>query len=232
MNTMPLLVLLADLTNSLAPEVPASSAGNASGFFGRFGLMLLPLLALGGFMLAILIERALLYHREQINAAEFLAGVRNVLKRDNVVEALAICEATPGPVARLVKAAIVARDGGKVRVQEVIDEVGLIEVPRLESRLNVLATLAQIGPYVGLFGTLLGFIGVFNDLQAHGSFSAPAQLFRHLWQSLYTALGGLGIAIVSYTGYNLLVGRVNQIVLDMEKASAEVLRLLSEGNRS
>lgn len=232
MDIMPLLVLLADLTNSLAPEVTAHTAATASGFFGRFGLMLLPLLALGGFMLAILIERALLYHREQINAAEFLAGVRNVLKRDNVVEALAICEATPGPVARLVKAAIVARDGGRVRVQEVIDEVGLIEVPRLESRLNVLATLAQIGPYVGLFGTLLGFVGVFNDLEAHGSFSAPAQLFHHLWQSLYTALGGLGIAIVSYTGYNLLVGRVNQIVLDMEKASAEVLRLLSDGNRS
>ncbi len=232
MKFMPLLVLLADLTNSLAPEVTAHPAGSAPGFFGRFGLMLLPLLALGGFMLAILIERALLYHREQINAAEFLAGVRNVLKRDNVVEALAICDATPGPVARLVKAAIVARDGGRGRVQEVIDEVGLIEVPRLESRLNVLATLAQIGPYVGLFGTLLGFVGVFNDLQAHGSFSAPAQLFHHLWQSLYTALGGLGIAIVSYTGYNLLVGRVNQIVLDMEKASAEVLRLLSDGNRS
>lgn len=228
---MPLLVLLTDLTNSLAPET-AGHAAAAPGFFGRFGLMLLPLLALGGFMLAIIIERAVLYHREQINAAEFLAGVRNVLKRDNVVEALAICDATPGPVARLVKAAIVARDGGRARVQEVIDEVGLVEVPRLESRLNVLATLAQIGPYVGLFGTLLGFIGVFNDLQAHGSFSAPAELFRHLWQSLYTALGGLGIAIVSYAGYNLLVGRVNQIVLDMERASAEVLRLLTEGKAS
>jgi len=226
---MPLLVLLAEFTNSLASETARSLAGATPGFLSRFGLMLLPLLILGGFMLAVIIERALLYHREQINAAEFLAGVRNVLKRDNVVEALAICDATPGPVARLVKAAIVARESGRARVQEVIDEVGLVEVPRLESRLNVLATLAQIGPYIGLFGTLLGFIGVFNDLQLYGSFSAPAELFRHLWQSLYAALGGLGIAIVSYAGYNLLVGRVNQIVLDMERASAEVLRLLAEG---
>ena len=116
-------------------------------------------------------------------------------------------------------------------LQEVIDEVGLIEVPRLEARLNVLATLAQIGPYVGLFGTLLGFVGVFGELQAHGSFSAPAQLFRHLGQSLYSALGGLGIAIISYTAYNVLVGRVNQIVLDLEKASGEILRLLTEPNR-
>jgi len=232
MSRMPLLVLLADLTNALPPQAAAATSTGAPGFWGRFGLMLLPLLALGGFMLAVIIERVLLYHREQINAAEFLAGVRNVLKRDNVVEALAICDATPGPVSRLVRAAIVARDGGRARIQEVMDEVGQLEVPRLESRLNVLATFAQIGPYIGLFGTLLGFIGVFNDLQAHGSFSAPAELFRHLWQSLYTALGGLGIAIVSYTAYNLLVGRVNQIVLDMEKASAEILRLLAEGSRS
>ena len=228
---MALLVLLADLTNSAPTEAAAAPSG-AGGFWARFGLMLLPLLALGGTMITVIIERVLLYHREQINASEFLAGVRNVLKRDNVVEALAICEATPGPVARLVRTAIVARDGGRGRIQEVIAEVGMVEVPRLEARLNTLATLAQIGPYVGLFGTLLGFVGVFNDLQTHGSFSAPAQLFRHLWQSLYTALGGLGIAIVSYAAYNLLVGRVNQIVLDMEKASAEIVRLLTDTPRS
>ncbi len=227
---MPLLALLADATNSLSVGPTAGSA-STQGFIARFGLMLLPLIVLGGFMVVLIIERTLLYHREQINAAEFLAGVRNVLKRDNVLEALAICDATPGPVARLVKSVIVARDGGRARLQEVIDEVGLIEVPRLEARLNVLATLAQIGPYVGLFGTLLGFVGVFGELQAHGSFSAPAQLFRHLGQSLYSALGGLGIAIISYTAYNVLVGRVNQIVLDLEKASGEILRLLTEPNR-
>ena len=227
---MPLLALLTDATNSLAVD-PTVGPASTQGFVARFGLMLLPLLVLGGFMLAVIIERALLYHREQINAAEFLAGVRNVLKRDNVLEALAICDATPGPVARLVRSVIMARDGSRARLQEVIDEVGLIEVPRLEARLNVLATLAQIGPYVGLFGTLLGFVGVFGELQAHGSFSAPAQLFRHLGQSLYSALGGLGIAIVSYTAYNVLVGRVNQIVLDLEKASGEILRLLTENNR-
>ena len=224
------LGLLAEITNALVSDPAAAPA--APGFFARFGLMLPPLLGLGGFMLAVIIERALLYHRERINAAEFLGGVRNVIKRDNLVEALAICDATPGPVARLVRAAIVARDGGRPRLLEVINEVGLIEVPKLEARLNVLATLAQIGPYVGLFGTLLGFAGVFQELQAQGGFSAPAQLFRHLWQSLYSSLGGIGIAIVSYAAYNLLVGRVNQIVLDMEKASAEVVRMLTETPRT
>src|SRR3989442_11293107 len=75
------------------------------------------------------IERVLHYHRAQINSMEFLNGVRNVLKRDNVVEALAICEATAGPVARLVKVAILNLDKGRDRVRETLEESGPIEVP-------------------------------------------------------------------------------------------------------
>lgn len=216
--------LLAEATNVLESAPPVAEPG----FLARFGVMLVPLLVVSGAMIAVAVDRYLVYHREQINAAEFLAGVRNVLRRDNVVEAISICDATPGPVSRLVKAAILARDGGRERVEEAIEEVGLVEVPRLEARLNVLATIGQIAPLVGLLGTLFGFIGVFHDLQAGGGFAAPAHLFRHVWQSLYSASGGLGIAIVSHASYNFLVGRVNAIVLDMEKASAEALRLVVE----
>ena len=217
-------LLFADGTNVLS-AVPQISA---PGFLSRFGVMLLPLMAVSGTMIAVAIDRYLVFHREQINSVEFLAGVRNVLRRDNVVEAISICDATPGPVSRLVKAAILAREGGRERVEEAIEEVGLVEVPRLESRLNVLATIGQIAPLIGLLGTLFGFIGVFQDLQAGGGFAAPAHLFHHLWQSLYSAAGGLAIAILSHTAYNFLVGRVNAIVLDMEKASAEALRLVAE----
>jgi biopolymer transport protein ExbB len=218
--------LLAEATNVLTLEAAESSPG----FLSRFGVMLVPLLAVSGTLIAVALDRYLIYHREQINAVEFLAGVRNVLRRDNVVEAISICDATPGPVSRLVKAAILARDGGRDRVEEAIEEVGLVEVPRLEARLNVLATIGQIAPLLGLLGTLFGFIGVFSELQAGGGFSAPAHLFRHLWQSLYSAAGGLAIAILAHTAYNFLVGRVNAIVLDMEKASAEALRLVTDPN--
>jgi len=218
------VALLGELTNSLASGVTSVSPG----ILARFGVMLLPLLAVSGSMVVVILDRYLVYHRERINVAEFLTGVRNVLKRDNVVEALSICDATPGPVARLMKAAILARDGGRERVEEAIDEVGLVEVPRLEARLGVLATIGQIAPLLGLLGTLFGFIGVFEDLQSSGGFAAPAQLFRHLWQALYSASGGIGIAIISQTAYNFLVGRVNSIALDMEKASAEAIRLVTE----
>src|SRR5881394_1501093 len=132
------------------------------------GLVMWLLLATSAVAIAIFIERVLHYHRAQINSSEFIAGVRTVLKRDNIVEALAICDATPGPVARLVKTAILNRDRGREGVREALEEAGLIEVPRLEEKLNVLATIAQIAPLLGLLGTILGFLEIFGVLQAAG----------------------------------------------------------------
>src|SRR5438477_6338704 len=134
-------------------------------------LMTWLLLALSAIVIVVFIERVLHFHRAQINSMEFLNGVRNVLKRDNVVEALSICEATPGPVARLVKTAILNRERGREGVRESLEEAGLIEVPPLEDKLNLLATIAQIAPLMGLLGTVLGFIRIFSQLQASGTFA-------------------------------------------------------------
>ena len=113
--------------------------------------------------LVVFVERALFCHRSQINSAEFLNGVRTVIKRGNVVEAISICDATPGPVARLVKAAILTRDLGRERVREAVEEAGLTEVPLLEEKLNLLATIAQIAPLLGLLGTVVGFTRCFPN---------------------------------------------------------------------
>src|SRR6476620_12351832 len=118
--------------------------------------------------LVVFIERFFHCHRAQINSSEFLNGVRNVLRRDNVVEAISICDATPGPVARLVKIAILNRENGRDGVREALEEAGLLEVPRLEDKLNLLATIAQIAPIMGLLGTVLGFMTVFSDIQVQG----------------------------------------------------------------
>src|SRR6185295_12915444 len=110
--------------------------------------------------IVVFIERFLHCHRAQINSTEFLNGVRTVLKKENVVEALSICDATPGPVARLVKTAILNRERGREGVREALEEV-----PRLEEKLNLLATIAQLAPLLGLLGTVLGFIETFYTLQ-------------------------------------------------------------------
>jgi biopolymer transport protein ExbB len=192
------------------------------------GIVMWLLLATSAVAISIFIERVLHYHRAQINSAEFIAGVRTVLKRDNVVEALSICDATPGPVARLVKTAILNRDRGREGVREALEEAGLIEVPRLEEKLNVLATIAQIAPLLGFLGTILGYIRMFSRLQQAGLYAHVGQLSEGIWEALICTAFGLAIAIPGYAGYNYLVSRVNSIVLDMEKVSAEILNLVSE----
>ncbi len=180
--------------------------------------------------IAVVIERLLHYHRAQINSTEFLIGVKNVLKRDNVVEALSICDATPGPVARLVKAAILARDRGREGVREALEEAGLMEVPRLEQKLNLLATIAQISPLMGLLGTVMGFIRIYSVMEDQGQYAHGGMLSAGIWQSLICTAAGLAVAIVAYAMYNYLVSRVNSIVLDMEKTSTEVLNLVTDPN--
>src|SRR5262245_62482032 len=104
-------------------------------FVANGGPVLWIILFASAVALIVFIERFLHCHRAQINSTEFLNGVRNVLKRENVIEAISICDATPGPVARLVKTAILNREYGRERMREALEEAGLAEVPRLEDKL-------------------------------------------------------------------------------------------------
>ncbi len=180
----------------------------------------------------VFIERFLYCHRAQINSTEFLNGVKTVLKRNNVVEALSICDATPGPVARLVKTAILNREYGRERVREALEEAGLTEVPRLEEKLNLLATVAQLAPLLGLLGTVLGFIRTFQGMKEAGLQAQIGDLSNGIWQALVCAAAGLAVAIPAHAGYNYLVSRVNAIVLDMERAATEIINTVTEGPKS
>src|SRR5437667_12526926 len=184
------------------------------------------LLIMSAVVIVVFIERLLHYHRAQINSTEFLNGVRNVLKRDNVVEALSICDATPGPVARLVKTAILNRDRGREGVRDALEEAGLLEVPRLEDKLNLLATIAQIAPLMGLLGTVLGFIKLFTALQTKATVPTMQDLSGGVWQALICTASGLAVAIPCYAAYNYLVSRVNGIVLDREREELGIRNML------
>jgi biopolymer transport protein ExbB len=198
-------------------------------FLLKGGLMMWPILLASAAAIAVFIERALHCHQAQINSTEFINGVRTVLRRDNVVEAVSICDATPGPVARLVKTAILNRDHGRERVREALEEAGLAEVPRLEEKLNLLATIAQLSPLLGLLGTVLGFIHIFGVLEQNGGLNADvALLSRGVWEALICTAAGLAVSIPAHAGYNYLVSRVNDIVLDMERAATEIVNIVCE----
>jgi biopolymer transport protein ExbB len=192
------------------------------------GPVLYVILLTSAVAIVVFIERFLHCHRAQINSTEFLNGVRTVLRRNNVVEALSICDATPGPVARLVKTAILNREHGRERVREALEESGLAEVPRLEEKLNLLATIAQLAPLLGLLGTVLGFIETFGKMQQAGPYAKIGDLSNGIWQALICAAAGLAVAIPAHAGYNYLVSRVNSIVLDMERAATEIVNIVTQ----
>jgi biopolymer transport protein ExbB len=191
------------------------------------GPMLWLIIIASSVAVVVFVERVLHFHRAQINSMEFLSGVRNVLKRDNVVEALSICEATPGPVARLVRVAILNRDRGRDGVRDALEEAGLTEVPPLEDKLNLLATIAQVAPLMGLLGTVMGFIQIFSKLEAARTLATSEMLAGGVWQALICTAAGLAVAIPCYAGYNYLVNRVNAIVLDMERAATEIVNIVT-----
>jgi len=196
-------------------------------FLNLGGWMLGLILLTSAVALVVFIERYLYCHRAQINSTEFLNGVRTVLKRDNVVEALSICDATAGPVARLVKTAILNRDHGRERVREALEEAGLTEVPRLEEKLNLLATIAQLAPLLGLLGTVLGFMKTFQRMKEAGLNAHVGDLSEGIGQALICAAAGLAVAIAAHAAYNYLVSRVNSIVLDMERAATEIVNIVT-----
>lgn len=191
------------------------------------GPMVWVLLLVSAFGVTAFLERLLYYHRAQINASEFMAGVRTVLKNDNVVEAIAICDATPGPVARMAKLGILNREQTHERLKELLDDHSRAEVPRLEKRLNMLGTIAQIAPLLGLLGTVLGFIQIFQGVWLKGNWVLANDLAGGIWQGLVCMALGLAIAIPCTIAFNYLVGRKDDIALDIEKSNAELLNILA-----
>ena len=180
--------------------------------------------------LFIIIERLLHLHRAQINVPEFLHGLTNVLKRNNVVEALAICDETPGPVAHVLRAAILRCDQDEASLRHAVEEASLSEVPRLEKNLKVLATIAHITPLLGLLGTVLGMIGLFQTMEEMGPLVATSDLANHIWRALLTTAAGLTVAIPTHSFYNFLVGKVSGLCLDMDKATTEMIYFLTHAN--
>ena len=195
-------------------------------FMSQGGPLMWLILALALVAVAVFLEKLFHFHRAQINEVDFVNGIRNSLKRGNMIEAIAVCDETPGPVAQVVKAGIVNHDRSRDEMREAMQDAGRTEVARLERRLVVLATIAQITPLIGFLGTVFGMIQMFKVIQ-EAQLPSPGQLAGGVWQALYTTAGGLVVAVPTYIAYNYLVSRVQNLVLDMEKAANEIAGFLS-----
>lgn len=191
------------------------------------GPILWVLLACGILAFGVFVERALYLHRARIKSDDFLKGIFNVLGRRNITEALAICEDTPGPVAYIVKTAILHRNDDRDTLREVIEDVGGGEISRMERRLVVVATVAQISPLLGLLGTVIGMVHSLVVLQSQTPLIHSADVLGSMMSALVTTGAGLMVAIPCYAAFNLLVVKIDRIVLDMERTSSEMVAFLS-----
>lgn len=177
--------------------------------------------------LVIFLERWFHIHRAKIKTDDFLNGIFNILSRHNVPEALTICKETPGPVAYLVRTAVTRCDQKPETIERAIDEAALTEIARLERHFDMLATIAHSAPVLGLLGTVIGMMQVFNAIQNKAPLVTAADLAGGLWAALISTASGLLVAFFAYIGYNLLVSKTATIILDMERAANEIMGFLS-----
>ncbi len=181
------------------------------------------ILACSVIALFIFLEKLFYLHRVQVNVGDLVRGLINVLKRGNIVEAVSLCDDTPGPAAHVLRSAILSYEQGDEDVSKSIEDAALDEIPRLEARMNILATIAYVAPLLGLLGTVFGMIEVFNQIKIEGAFVNAKTLAKGISMALYTTGGGLCVAIPCYVAYNYLVSRIEAITLDMEKAASEIM---------
>jgi biopolymer transport protein ExbB len=179
--------------------------------------------------LAVIIERIWHLKRARINTEDFMEGVSEILKRNKILDAIDMCNATPGPIAYILKAGILKHDRSKVEIKQAVEDAGLHEIPRLEKNLGILATIAHITPLLGLLGTVTGMVRAFQVIEQKAIALVPVNpgdLAGGIWESLITTVAGLSVAIPAYVAYNFLVSKVDGFVLEMEKSATDLINIL------
>lgn len=194
--------------------------------FAKGGPVMWVLVALGFIGVMLFVERVLYLHRGQIRAKAFIDGIKNILAKRRLIEALTVCEETPGPVASVVKAALLHADDSAELMRFHVQEAAIVELPALERRLHSIAAIGQVAPLVGILGTVLGFVSAFSAFEKGGSYISATALSAGMWHALLPAAGSLILAIPAHLGYHFLAGRVRAIVRDVEWGGNEIMKYL------
>jgi biopolymer transport protein ExbB len=193
------------------------------------GPIMWPIIGCSVIAFAILIERLYHLYRAEIDTEKFMQAILNSVKQNKIIEAISLCDRTPGPVASTIKAGLLKHDRDREEIKEAIEDASIYELPRLEKNLSALATIAHICPLLGLLGTVAGMIRCFQIIQQKATALhpvSPGDLAGGIWEALLTTAAGLVIAIPTFVAYNYLVSRVNNFVLEMETAATNLVNLL------
>ena len=194
-------------------------------FISQGGPVMYPLLFISLLGFVLFVERSLFLHKGQIGTQDFLSGIKNLVRKKRLVEALTLCEDTPGPMARIMKSALLNYGESRETIRSAIQSAAIVEIPTLERRIGTIVALARVAPLLGFLGTL---IAAFQALYLFESFNGDSGvLSRLLAEALITSASGLAISVMAMLAYHFLSGRVRALVHDFEWVGHDIHEFLS-----
>jgi biopolymer transport protein ExbB len=214
-----------------AAAIPAQTTETISIFdlFMGGGLyIMIPLLFLSVLAVYIFVERYLAIQKASKKDNNFMNNIKDFIHEGKVDAARALCKSTDLPTARMIEKGI-ARIGKPLNdISASIENVGKLEIYKLEKSLATLATVAGAAPMIGFLGTVIGMIVTFHEMKISGNGVEISQLSGGIMQAMVTTVAGLVVGILAYIGYNLLVAKVEKVVYKLEVTTIEFMDLLHE----
>lgn len=194
------------------------------------GWIMIVLALLLALAIYIAVERYLAL-RQAVKAEDddlFMNNIREYIHKGDVDGARALSKQTNSPLARMVDKGLSRLGRPLSDIQAAIENEGKLEVARLEKRVSLVATVASLGPMIGFLGTVTGMVTCFQDMAFAGNNIEINTLATGMYQAMVTTIGGLIVGIICYFLYNVLVTRINKVVLDIEVRATEFMDLLHE----
>ena len=216
-------------TDSLLVEEPVSQSINLWTMAQYGGWIMIILALLLAWAIYIFVERLLTIKSAMKEDKSFMDRIRDYIHDGKIGSALNLCQQTGTPSARMVEKGITRMGRPMQDVQVAIENVGNLEVSKLEKNLVIMATIAAGAPMLGFLGTVLGMVQTFFNManNASGVIEMTA-LSEGMYQAMVTTIGGLIVGILCIFAYNFLVSRIDRVVRTMESRTLEFLDLLNE----
>ncbi len=206
---------------------------NAWKLFLAGGPVMWPLAFSSIFALGIFIEKIWYFSAVNGQIQKLKQEIFKHLKAGKLKEAISLCDVNDSPLARIIKAGILKSGSSRAEMKEAMEDASYFEMPRLESRLSALATIANVAPLLGLLGTVAGITGSFHTIAARANSNNPmsqGELVGGIGEALVATLGGLLVAITAFIAYNYCLSRAKRMTLDMERIATEVVDFLSQSS--
>ncbi len=218
------------LTDTLA-HAEAELAEPALSFWSlalKGGFVMIPLAILSIVAIYIFIERYFAISRASNEETNFMNNIRDFIHNGRIDSAKSLCRNNQSPIARMIAKGIVRIGRPLSDINAAIENVGKLEIAKLEKNIAVLATVAGAAPMLGFLGTVMGMIRAFFNMAQAGPNIDISLLAGGIYEAMITTMTGLAVGIIAYICYNILVARIEKVVFMLEARATEFMDLLHE----